>query len=62
MVEMGIFTALAFFLKPLMKLGYLLLHIRMYILCFFLIVMDDKGNFGFVFPPIYIYVKPEAMA
>ncbi len=28
----------------------------------FLIVMDDYGNLDFVFPPIYIYVKQEAMA
>ena len=27
-----------------------------------LIVMDDSGNFGFVFPPIYISVKQEAMS
>ncbi len=43
-----------------MKLNYLLLHIRNIFLAF-LIVMDDYGNLGFVFPPIYISVKQEAM-
>ncbi len=33
-----------------------------YNLCFFLIVMDDLGNLGFVSPPIYISVKQESMA
>ncbi len=43
MVEMGIFTALALFLKPLhsfLKLNYLLLH---YILCFFSLWWMIKG-------------------
>ncbi len=44
-----------------MKLDYLLLHI-INILVVFLIVADDYGNLGFVFPPIYISVKQEAMA
>ncbi len=38
-----------------MKLNYLLLHIRNILLFF-------SYNLGFVFPPIYISVKQEAMA
>ncbi len=46
MVEMGTFTALALFLKPLnhfFKLNYLLLHIRniFSVFVFFIFVMDD---------------------
>ncbi len=64
MVEMGIYTALALFLKPLhyfVKLNYLLLHIRN-IFFGFSHCDDDEGNLGFVSPPIYISVKQEAMA
>ncbi len=64
MVEMGIFTALALFLKPLhqcVKLNYLLLHIRN---IFFVFFHCDGWlrEFGLCFPPIYISVKQEAMA
>ncbi len=63
MVEMGIFTGLALFLKPLhsfVKLNYLLLHIRN--IFFVFAHCDDYGNLGFVFPPIYISVEQDAMA
>ncbi len=62
-MEMGIFTALALFLKPLhsfVKLNYLLLHIRN---IFFGFSRCDGWlrEFGLCFSS-YIYVKQEAMA
>ncbi len=60
MVEMGILTALAPFLKQRhlsVKLNYLLLYIRNIFFGF-----SHCGNLGFVFPPIYISVKQKAMA
>ncbi len=62
MMEMGIFTALSVFLKPLHYLCDAQLcfaahqkYISIYILVF-LIVVDDYQNLGFVFPPIYISI------
>ncbi len=63
MVEMGLFTALALFLKPLhsfVKLNYLLLHIRK-ILFVFSHCDGLLREFVLFFPPIYISVKQEAM-
>jgi len=61
---MGIFTALTLFLNHFTNLWSSIIFYctsEIYSL-FFLIVMDDSGNLGFVSPPIYISVKQEAIA
>ncbi len=61
---MGIFTALALFLKPICEAQLSFAAHQKYILCFFLIVMYIWliWNLAFVFPLIYISVEQEAMA